>query len=135
MNSLKTSAVIYQYFDHNLGISSSAVLYFASLYELKIVEKSFNNYGIHLRVVNPSLCKLSRRRKRVKVLFKASSGEYLCSEDFVSLRNHRIRTYLISNTTINEDRIIDILQKCLLNNGYRIVEKIGRGFSSKYKLR
>ena len=48
MNSLKASAIIYQYFDFYLGIS--AVLYFASIYELKIVEKSFNNYGIQLRI-------------------------------------------------------------------------------------
>ena len=130
MNSLKASAIICQYFDFYLGIS--AVLYFASIYELKIVEKSFNNYGIQLRI--DTLRKLSRRRKRVKVLFKASPGEYLYSEDFSVLRDHKIRVHLICNNPINKNELIDILRKCLLGNGFKIVEKIGRGFSSKYKL-
>ena len=109
MNSLKASAIIYQYFDFYLGIS--AVLYFASIYELKIVEKSFNNYGIQLRIDNP-LRILSRRRKRVKVLFKASPGEYLDSEDYTVLKDHKIRVHLICNNPINKNELIDILRKC-----------------------
>ena len=130
MDTLKTSIVILVVYEDALK------LVFNTLYESKLLMPEINyHYASSFKSNghNIPLFAINRKRSRFKISLNAFPGDFV---ELNKIINHKALTYDIwaYNSSEEKEKFITLLLRLGKKYNFRIIESIGRGFETVYKL-